>query len=117
NTYTDPNLEEAYLQYKSEVFDPNKLAYIKDKSLSGDVELRRYSLDPPEWLYEEVRLIVDDITHQIKNDVHIDPEINNENYPLPGEIMNATAVDLTAKIKANQTRYVDKDAAVFEYKW
>jgi hypothetical protein len=110
NTYTDPNLEEAYLQYKSEVFDPNKLAYIKDKSLSGDVELRRYSPDPPEWLYDEVRLIVDDITQQISNDVHLDREINNENYPLPGEIMNATAVDLTAKIKANQTRYVDKGA-------
>jgi hypothetical protein len=110
NTYTDPNLEEAYLQYKSEVFDSNKLAYIKDKSLSGDVELRRYSPDPPEWLYDEVRLIVDDITQQIKNDVHLDPEINNENYPLPGEIMNVTAADLTAKIKANQTRYVDKDA-------
>jgi hypothetical protein len=110
NSFIDPNLEEAYLQYKSEVFDPNKLAYIKDKSLSGDVELRRYSPDPPEWLYDEVRLIVDDITQQIKNDVHLDREINNENYPLPGEIMNATAVDLTAKIKANQTRYVDKDA-------
>ncbi|KAF5428031.1 hypothetical protein C5S42_03950 [Candidatus Methanomarinus sp.] len=110
NSFIDPNLEESYLQYKSEVFDQNKLAYIKDKSLSGDVELRRYSPDPPEWLYDEVRLIVDDITQQIRNDVHLDREINNENYPLPGEIMNATAVDLTAKIKANQTRYVDKDA-------
>jgi hypothetical protein len=110
NSFIDPNLEEAYLQYKSEVFDPNKLAHIKDRSLSGDVELRRYSPDPPEWLYDEVRLIVDDITQQIKNDVHLDPEINNENYPLPGEIMNATTVDLTAKIKANHTRYVDKDA-------
>ncbi|KAF5425862.1 hypothetical protein C5S42_09365 [Candidatus Methanomarinus sp.] len=110
NSFIDPNLEEAYLQYKSEVFDPNKLVYIKDKSLSGDVELRRYSPDPPEWLYDELRLIVDDITQQIKNDVHLDREINNENYPLPGEIMNATAVDLTAKIKANQTRYVDKGA-------
>jgi hypothetical protein len=110
NSFIDPNLEEAYLQYKSEVFDPNKLAYIKDISLSGDVELRRYSPDPPEWLYEEVRLIVDDITQQIREDVHLDREINNENYPLPGEIMNATAVDLTAKIKANQTRYVDKGA-------
>jgi hypothetical protein len=110
NSFIDPNLQEAYLQYKNEVFDPNKLAYIKDKSLSGDVELRRYSPDPPEWLYDEVRLIVDDITQQISNDVHLDSEINNENYPLPGEIMNATAVDLTAKIKANQTRYVDKGA-------
>jgi hypothetical protein len=110
NSFIDPNLEESYLQYKSEVFDPNKLAYIKDLSLSGDVELRRYSPDPPEWLYNEVRLIVDDITQQIRNDVHLDSEINNENYPLPGEIMNATAVDLTAKIKANQSRYVDKSA-------
>jgi hypothetical protein len=110
NYFVDPNLEEAYLQYKSEVFDPNKVTYIKDQSLSGDVELRSYSPDPPEWLYDEVRLIVDDITQQISNDVHLDREINNENYPLPGEIMNATAVDLTAKIKANQTRYVDKSA-------
>ncbi|TKY92020.1 MAG: hypothetical protein C5S46_02815 [Candidatus Methanomarinus sp.] len=55
-------------------------------------------------------MIVDDITQQIREDVHLDSEINNENYPLPGEIMNATAVDLTAKIKANQTRYVDKGA-------
>jgi hypothetical protein len=29
SSYTDPDLEEAYLQYKSEVYDPNKLAYIK----------------------------------------------------------------------------------------
>jgi hypothetical protein len=110
NYFVDPNLEEAYLQYKNEVYDPNKLAYVKDQSLSGDVELRSYSPDPPEWLYDEVRLVVDDITQQIRNDVHLDREINNENYPLPGEIMNATAVDLTAKIKANQSRYVDKGA-------
>jgi hypothetical protein len=110
NLFTDPNLEEAYLQYKNEVYDPNKLVYIKDQSLSGDVELRSYSPDPPEWLYDEVRLVVDGITQQISNDVHLDREINNENYPLPGEIMNATAVDLTAKIRANQTRYVDKGA-------
>jgi hypothetical protein len=29
-------------------------------------------------LYDEVRLIVDDITQQIGNDVHLDREINNE---------------------------------------
>ncbi|MCD4846061.1 MAG: hypothetical protein K8R25_16405 [Methanosarcinales archaeon] len=110
NYFVDPNLEEAYLQYKNEVYDQNKLVYIKDMGLNGVVELRSYSPDPPEWLYDEVRLIVDDITQQIRNDVHLDREINNKNYPLPGEIMNATAVDLTAKIKANQTRYVDKGA-------
>ncbi|MCD4846059.1 MAG: hypothetical protein K8R25_16395, partial [Methanosarcinales archaeon] len=94
-------MQDAYLQYKNEVFDPNKVTYFKDISLSRDVELRSYSPDPPEWLYDEVRLIVDDITQQIREDVHLDREINNKNYPLPGEIMNATAVDLTAKIKAN----------------
>jgi hypothetical protein len=112
SSYTDPGLEEAYLQYKSEVFDPNKLGYIKDRGLSGEIELRRYSPDPPEWVYSEARLAVDEISLQIKNDVHLDQQINYENYPNPADAMSATALDLVPKIKVNQTGYVDKASYV-----
>jgi hypothetical protein len=112
SSYTDPGLEEAYLQYKSEVYDPNKLAYIKDRSLSEEIELRRYSPDPPDWVYSEARLAVDEISREIKNDVHLDQQINYENYPNPADAMSATALDLVPKIKANQTGYVDKASYV-----
>jgi len=111
-SYTDPGLEEAFFQYKGEVFDPNKLGYIKDRGLSGEIELRRYSPDPPEWVYSEARLAVDEISQEIKNDVHLDQQINYENYPNPADAMSATALDLVPKIEANQTRYVDKASYV-----
>jgi hypothetical protein len=94
------------------VYDPNKLAYIKDRSLSEEIELRRYSPDPPDWVYSEARLAVDEISREIKNDVHLDQQINYENYPNPADAMSATALDLVPKIKANQTGYVDKASYV-----
>ncbi|MCD4809092.1 MAG: hypothetical protein K8R17_04265, partial [Methanosarcinales archaeon] len=44
-----------------------------------------------------------------RSDVHLSPDINYLEYPNPADAMRATAVDITKKIEANQTRYVDKD--------
>ncbi|MBC2698067.1 MAG: hypothetical protein HF975_08795 [ANME-2 cluster archaeon] len=51
---------------------------------------------------------MDKITGQIRSDVHLSPDINYMEYPNPADAMRATAIDLTNKIEANQSRYVDK---------
>jgi hypothetical protein len=40
--------------------------------------------------------------------VHLSPDINYTAYPNPADAMRETALDLTAKIEVNQSRYVDK---------
>ena len=44
----------------------------------------------------------------IEKYVHLSPDINYMEYPNPADAMRETALDLTAKIEANQSRYVDK---------
>jgi hypothetical protein len=108
-TYTDPGLEEAYNRYKSETFDPNLMANIKNKDLNSDnCEPRTIDVTAPGWLEGEARYAVDEISGQIRSDVHLSPDINYTAYPNPADAMRETALDLTAKIKANQSRYVDK---------
>ncbi|MCD4847457.1 MAG: hypothetical protein K8R76_04625 [Candidatus Aegiribacteria sp.] len=76
---------------------------------SDNCDPRTFDVTPPAWLKGEAKDAVDEINRQIRKDIHLDPDINYMNYPNPADSMRATAVDLTAKIKANQTRYVDKD--------
>ncbi len=44
----------------------------------------------------------------IEKYVHLSPDINYMEYPNPADAMRETALDLTAKIEANKSRYVDK---------
>jgi len=110
STHTDPGLEEAYDSYKSKIFDPNMTANVKNKNLNNDnYRPKTFDVTAPEWLKGEAQDAVDEINRQIREDIHLDPDINYMNYPNPADSMRATAIDLTAKIKANQSRYVDKD--------
>jgi hypothetical protein len=111
--HTDPCLEEAYLSYKNDVYDPDKEDNIKDMSLNGDnYNPQDYQVDAPDWLLVEAKLAVDNITRQIRNDIHLDADINYMNYPNPADAMRAAANDLTDKIKSNQSRYVNKAAYI-----
>ena len=103
----DPNLEEAYTKYK-EVFDPNVRSFAENKDLSGDQKEETYPVTPPSWLDNEAQQAVDEINREIRSDVHLSPDINYLEYPNPADAMRATAIDITKKIEANQTRYVDK---------
>jgi hypothetical protein len=107
--HTDTGLEEAYDQYKSETFDPNIESNVKNMGLDGDnYDPGTFDVTAPGWLETEARYAVDEITGQIRSDVHLSPDINYMEYPNPADAMEATAIDLTKKIKANQSRYVDK---------
>ncbi len=109
SAHTDPGLKEAYDSYKSKIFDPNMTANIKNKGLNSDnYRPKTFDVAPPGWLRGEAQDAVDEINRQIRKDIHLDPDINYMNYPNPADSMRATAKDLTTKIKANQTRYVDK---------
>ncbi|NOR60408.1 MAG: hypothetical protein GQ469_07245, partial [Methanosarcinales archaeon] len=109
STHTDPGLEEAYDSYKSETFDPNVESNVKNRGLDGDnYDPETFDVTAPGWLEAEVRYAVDEITQQIRSDVHLSPDINYMEYPNPADAMEATAIDLTNKIEANQSRYVDK---------
>jgi len=109
STYTDPCLVEAYNNYKSEIFDPNMTANIKDMNLNSDNHNpKTIEAAEPTWLKGETQDAVDDITQEIKSDVHLNPDINYKTYPIPADVMRATAIDLTTKVKANQSRYVDE---------
>jgi hypothetical protein len=67
-THTDPGLEEAYNRYKSETFDPNLMANIKNKDLNSDnCEPRTIDVTPPGWLAGEAQDAVDEITQQIRS--------------------------------------------------
>ena len=61
----------------------------------------------PDWLFGEAQFAVDEITAQIHEDVHLDPEINYMEYPNPADAMQAAAEDLTIKIEANRGDYED----------
>ncbi|MDP3106323.1 MAG: hypothetical protein Q8M95_17155 [Candidatus Methanoperedens sp.] len=114
--HSDPQLEEAYVRYKSDVFDANKVSNLKNQGLSGDTDARRYSSNSPApsyiaspgWLQGEAQFAVDEITEAINRDVHLDPEINFMAYPVPSDLLVAARVDLIMKIPRNETRYVDK---------
>ena len=41
--HNDPNLEEAYLQYR-DLFDSNKISNLKDTGLNGDTDDKSYTL-------------------------------------------------------------------------
>ncbi|MBA1341260.1 MAG: hypothetical protein C5S40_03890 [ANME-2 cluster archaeon] len=110
STHTDPGLEEAYDSYKSKIFDPNMTANVKNKGLNSDnYKPKTFDVAPPGWLKGEAQDAVDEINRQIREDIHLDPDINYMKYPNPADSMRATAIDLTNKIKANQSRYVDKE--------
>jgi len=110
SVHIDSGLEEAYTSYKSGIFDPNLMANIKNKNLDSDnCDPRTFDVVPPVGLKGEAQDAVDEINWEIRKDIHLDPDINYMNYPNPADAMRATAIDLTAKIKANQSRYVDKD--------
>ncbi|MDD5617129.1 MAG: hypothetical protein PHH85_13120 [Candidatus Methanoperedens sp.] len=116
--HTDPQLEEAYVLYKSDVFDANKDKNLKSQGLSGDTDAETYSSDSPApnfiaypgWLTGEAQFAVDEITEDINRDVHLDPAINYVNYPVPSDLLVAARDDLIMKIARNESRYVDEDA-------
>jgi len=115
--HTDPQLGEAYVLYKSDVFDVNKNNNLKNQGLSGDTDAKTYSSDSPApnfiaypgWLTAEAQFVVDEITEDINRDVHLDPDINYVNYPVPSDLLVAARDDLIKKIVRNESRYVDKN--------
>ncbi|VVB86151.1 Uncharacterised protein [uncultured archaeon] len=114
--HSDPQLDEAYSRYKSEVFDANKVNNLKNMGLSGDTDGRSYSSNMPEpgniaypgWLPGEAKDAVDEITEDISIDVHLDPNINYTVFPVPSDLLVAARDDLIMKIGRNESRYVDK---------
>ncbi|MDP2845261.1 MAG: hypothetical protein Q8N79_04200, partial [Candidatus Methanoperedens sp.] len=114
--HTDPQLEEAYVLYKSDVFDANKVSNLKNQGLSGNTDARTYSSNSPApsyiaspgWLPREAQDAVDEITEAINRDVHLDPKINYTVYPVPSDLLIAARDDLIMKIQRNETRYADK---------
>jgi len=106
-TYTDPNLEPAYTDYRS-IFDTNKNANLKNMDLNGDTDFKSYTVDAPAWVANESQFAVDDITGDMIQDIHLDPDINYENYPVPSDLLNAARDDLIRKIENNKTRYGNK---------
>lgn len=105
--HNDPNLEPAYIDYKL-LFDVNKVANLKNMDLNGDTDLKFYPGDALAWVADESQYAVNDITAELMRDIHLDPEINYENYPVPSDLFDAVRDDLIMKIKANQTRYANK---------
>ncbi len=114
--HTDPNLEEAYLRYRSESFDPDKIDNIKNQGLNGVYFSALYSsaspephaISAPDWAQQEAKYAVNDITASIRNDVHLDPGINYRTYPVPSDFLEAARDDLIMKIERNETRYLNK---------
>jgi len=115
--HTDPQIEEAYVLYKSDVFDAQKVKNLKNQGLSGDTDAETYSSDSPVpnfiaypgWLTGEAQFVVDEITDVINRDVHLDPDINYVNFPVPSDLLVAARDDLIMKIARNESRYMDKD--------
>ncbi|MCZ7362420.1 MAG: hypothetical protein O8C58_03655, partial [Candidatus Methanoperedens sp.] len=114
--HTDPDLEEAYLSYKSDSFDPGKIDNIKNRGLNGIYFSATYSsgiaepyaINAPAWAASEAKYAVDEITSSIKKDVHLDPNINYRTYPVPSDFLEAVRDDLIRKIKNNETGYVNR---------
>ena len=107
-SHTDPGLEMAYLQYRDEYFSGSDIeSYVKNRNLNSEINQRTLTPYPPGWLAGEAQLAVDEITAQIQEDIHLDPDINYMEYPNPADAMRATAVDLTSKIESNRLDYED----------
>jgi hypothetical protein len=106
-TYNDLNLEPAYVDYKL-IFNANKDANLKNMGLNGDTDLKSYTLDAPAWVADESQFAVDEITVDMIQDIHLDSDINYENYPVPSDLLIAARDDLIRKIKANETQYANK---------
>jgi len=112
--HSDPQLEEANVRYKSDVFDANKVSNLKNQGLSGNTDARTYSsaapnyIASPGWLPGEAQFAVDEITEAINRDVHLDPKINYTVYPVPSDLLIAARDDLIMKIAWNESQYVDK---------
>jgi hypothetical protein len=106
-TYSDKNLQPAYVDYRS-IFDAKKVSNLKNMGLNGDTDHKSYTLDAPAWVADESQFAVDDITGDMIRDIHLDPEINYENYPVPSDLLNAVRDDFIKKIRANQMRYGNK---------
>ncbi|KAB2948082.1 MAG: hypothetical protein F9K14_02190 [Candidatus Methanoperedens sp.] len=105
--YIDPNLEPAYLQYR-DFFDSNKISNLKNMDLNGDTDKKSFTVDEPAWVSGETQYAVDDITERMRSDIHLDPDINYENYPVPSDLINAARDDLIEKITIRETGYVNK---------
>ena len=73
-----------------------------------NTEPKTYTVDAPAWVADESQFAVDDITGDMINEIHLDPEINYENYPAPSDLLIAVRDDLIKKVKANETRYANK---------
>jgi hypothetical protein len=76
--------------------------------LNGDTDLKSYTVDAPAWVADESQFVVDDITGDMIQDIHLDPDINYENYPVPSDLLIAVRDDLIQKVAANETRYANK---------
>ncbi|MCE8429627.1 MAG: hypothetical protein J5U19_14730 [Candidatus Methanoperedens sp.] len=115
--YTDPELEEACEKYKNEIFDPNKIGNIKNLAFSGEDYVRTYSsgssspyqIRIPGWVEQEAENAVDDISDEIRNDIHLSPDINYATYPVPSDLLIAARDDLIRKIERNESGYVNKE--------
>ncbi|MCX9029610.1 MAG: hypothetical protein OIN86_15700, partial [Candidatus Methanoperedens sp.] len=105
--HNDPNLEQAYLLFRK-IFDDNKISNLKDTGLNGDTDVKSYT-DEPAWVADEAQYAVDDITAMMINDIHLDPDINYENYPVPSDLINAARDDLIKKISDRETGYKPDD--------
>ncbi len=114
--HTDPNLEEAYLRYRSGSFNPGRTDNIKNRGLNGiyfhaafsSSAAPLYAIIAPDWALQEAKYAVNDITASIRNDVHLDPRINYRTYPVPSDFLEAARDDLIMKIEKNETRYENK---------
>lgn len=114
--HSDPQLEEAYVRYRTDVFDANKFNNLKNQGLSGNTDARKFSsnspvpeyIASPGWLQGEAQAAVDNITEAINRDVHLDPDINYSVYPVPSDLLVAARDDLIMKIARNESKYVDK---------
>ena len=105
--HNDPNLEAAYLQYR-DLFNTTKIPNLKNTDLNGDTGAKSYTLDAPSWVNEEAQFAVDDITGMMKNEIHLDPGINYENYPVPSDLINAVRDDLIRKVSEKEIEYANK---------
>lgn len=105
--HNDPNLEAPYLEYR-DFFDATKISNLKDMGLQGDTGVKSYTVDAPAWVAVETQYAVNDITEMMIRDIHLDPDINYENYPVPSDLLNAARDDLIKKISEKETGYANK---------
>ncbi|MCE8423618.1 MAG: hypothetical protein J5U16_06770, partial [Candidatus Methanoperedens sp.] len=63
----------------------------------------------PGWVEQEAENAVDDISDEIRNDIHLSPDINYATYPVPSDLLIAARDDLIRKIERNESGYVNKE--------